>query len=104
MAYVQRHQPRVLKKYDIQIVQEAIKYLCKDEDMSETIEDIQNEVETRIGRTFRSTMLPLFKSFPDNFDIEEKWRSSKIRAKTRLELCPSYCGKQRNCDGMYMER
>jgi hypothetical protein len=39
MASVQRHQPRVLRKYDIQIVQEAIKYLCKDEDMSETIED-----------------------------------------------------------------
>jgi hypothetical protein len=63
----------VLRKYDIQIVQEAIKYLCKDEDMSETIEDIQNEVERRIGRTFRSSMLPLFKSFPDNFDTEEVW-------------------------------
>ena len=99
-SVVQRHQPRVLRKYDIQIVQEAIKYLCKDEDMSETIEDIQNEVERRIGRTFRSPMLPLFKSFPDNFDLEEKWRSSKIKAKTRLELCPSHCGKQRNCDGL----
>jgi hypothetical protein len=97
-SVVQRHQPRVLRKYDIQIVQEAIKYLCKDEDMFETIEDIQNEVERRIGRTIRSPMLPLFKSFPDNFDLEEKWRSSKIKAKTRLELCPSHCGKQRNCD------
>jgi hypothetical protein len=99
-SVVQRHQPRVLRKYDIQIVQEAIKYLCKDEDMFETIEDIQNEVERRIGRTIRSPMLPLFKSFPDNFDLEEKWRSSKIKAKTRLELCPSHCGKQRNCDGL----
>jgi chromosomal replication initiation ATPase DnaA len=53
-SVVQRYQPRVLRKYDIQIVQEAIKYLCKDEDMSETIEDIQNEVESIFGWSCRS--------------------------------------------------
>jgi len=71
-SVVQKHQPRVLRKYDIQIVQEATKYLCEDEDMSETIEDVQDEVEIRIGRTFKSSLLPLFKSFPDKFDIDEE--------------------------------
>jgi hypothetical protein len=36
-SVVQKHQPRVLRKYDIEIIQEATKYLCEDEDMSETV-------------------------------------------------------------------
>ncbi|VDI14794.1 poly [ADP-ribose] polymerase 7/11/12/13 [Mytilus galloprovincialis] len=89
---------RNLKRFDLQIVKNAIHQLCTEGNDSLTIEELKEKVEESLGRKFRFSFLPLLQKFDSNFCVENRYGSLLIKAKTTLELCPSHSGIRRKCD------
>ncbi|CAG2255619.1 PARP7S [Mytilus edulis] len=89
---------RNLKRFDLQIVKNAIHQLCIEVNDSLTIEELKEKVEESLRRKFRFSFLPLLHKFDNNFFVEDYCNSKLIKAKTTLELCPSHSGIRKKCD------